>query len=485
MLDSLPGRALDLIVQYLRGDDNNQAAALHFAQVSQRLRSRAQRLVWEYFTLARALQSHTLTHFAHILPYVARLQISHNGSLSKGQWLDGLTYLHTLSWEHVQMVSVELDSFDDNREVVEAVIGFAHRHLSRVRELWVSLSGDFAAAQQMLSSIYPNLSELRIVGKAPPESAYRVEIAPHADLSAVTLDAQAARLTTAAEIVCRSRATLTELNIDEYTTPLAMALHLHPASAWTQYAQLRQIAITGAHAAAIIDGSRLPRAELLCFRGSAGDGSPWLMHSAWARLRLLVVDGLCREDVDAIGQMAPHLEVLRIGTGGENGGVDLSDVSHLLLTCARLTELSIEAPDHDDEEMWAEEEVVVVERPSDTRALIAGNGGNLQSLTLSSWALTFAQLAALLHSLPQLRSFEGALKPSALPPHIHAHNSLAHLSLVVGATRHPRALRRSILQLVSTLPCLRTLELYGAASPGIGPAIAHIAPQCRTHIPPL
>ncbi|KAJ2837337.1 hypothetical protein FBU31_001164, partial [Coemansia sp. 'formosensis'] len=229
MLDSLPGRALDLIVQYLRGDDNNQAAALHFAQVSPRLRRRAQRLVWEYFTLARALQSQPLTHFAHILPYVARLQIAHNGGLSNQQWLDGLTYLHTLSWEHVQMVSVELDTFRD-REVVEAVIGFAHRHLSQVRELWVALSVDGAATQNMLSGAYPNLSELRIVGKAPAESTYKVDIAPHAALSAVTLDAQAARLTTVAEIVCRSQATLRELNIDEYTTPLAMALHLHPAS---------------------------------------------------------------------------------------------------------------------------------------------------------------------------------------------------------------------------------------------------------------
>ncbi|KAJ2796842.1 hypothetical protein H4S07_006102, partial [Coemansia furcata] len=116
MLDSLPGRALDLIVQYLRGDDNNQAAALHFAQVSPRLRSRALRLVWEYFTLARALQSHPLSYFAHILPYVARLQIAHNGGLSNQQWLDSLAYLHTLSWEHVQMVSVELDTFHDNSE---------------------------------------------------------------------------------------------------------------------------------------------------------------------------------------------------------------------------------------------------------------------------------------------------------------------------------------------------------------------------------
>ncbi|KAJ2864797.1 hypothetical protein GGH94_002687 [Coemansia aciculifera] len=521
MLDTLPSRALDLVVQYLRSVDNNQIDPLHFSQVNRRLRIFAQRLVWEYFTISRVIKSHHRSYFPHILPYISRLQIANDTELNEAQWLKGLEFLEPLDWTRIRMVSVELDGFEGScvgREAVRRIIGFAHERLSGVRELWVALSNDWEMVDLMLAKKqYAHVDELRIVGKALTKSLYdAVVIPPYTGLSAISLDGQSASMTTVTELVGRSQRTLRELNIEEYTVALATALCLHPDSAWAEFPQLRQLAISNEgsteYSDVMIDGARLPAVEMLYFREtfyplqSSGcnpvfdSTSVRLMYGVWAKLRLLVVDALSRGDIAVVGRQAPNLEVLRIGLLGSDvelsgdeeeppaPALDLAAVSVLLQTCGRLLDLSIETPeayeDFYNNHEGADPRLPWFERPFDTHAQIVGNGSLLRTLMLNAWALTFDQMLALFHSLPSLNSFEGNLKFNASYPATlrvaSRHLCLAHLSLVHSTpTRHRKVFKSNLLRFVSMLPALRSLELYGSIDvPGVEAAVARVVPGC-------
>ncbi|KAJ2890420.1 hypothetical protein IWW38_004141, partial [Coemansia aciculifera] len=351
MLQKLPPRLLSLLVQYLRSVDNNLRDLLQFSQVNRRLRHHSQRLVWEYFTLSRAIKNHDRfeTVFRSIQKYISRLQISNDPTQLTGQseWVEGLERIAELDWSGVRMVSVELDGFVGMRRAARAVVGFAHARLTSVKELWVTLSEDREIVESMFAYRYEHVDELRIVGKAlasmggKVQEGRLVEIPGYSRLAAISLDGQAAGMAEATELVKRCYATLRELNIEEYTETLGKSLALHPSSPeWLEYPQLRQLAISSIasdYSAAMLDGRRMPAVEMLYFRETtypslSGGTNPVfestgkrLMTGEWATLRLLVVDALSRGDIAVIGRRAPCLEVLRIGLLGSDVEIEVLD----------------------------------------------------------------------------------------------------------------------------------------------------------------
>ncbi|KAJ2742237.1 hypothetical protein GGI20_004629 [Coemansia sp. BCRC 34301] len=512
MLDSLPPRVITLIVQYLRSTDNNQTDALPFSQTSRTLRHHSQPIVWEYFTLSRLIKS-TREYFPQIQRFVSRLQLANNEpGLGTDDWLEGLAYAGTLDWSFVRMTSVELEGFEG--VVARRVVGFAHM-LDHVQELWVTLSDDPEIVRMMLGREYHRVEELRLVGKSgiaqhpllPIHKEYR-------DLGAISLDAKAALMTDAVELVARSRTTLRELNVEEYTNALANGLRLHPQSPYTQFPSLRQLAISSTgDLDAVLDGVRMPALEMLYFRDTTYPCTPEgnavleshavrLMRTPWPRLRLLVVDSMTRGDLGVLSSMAPSLELLRIGLLGSDvdvvaleGGppcpaIDLAGVIRILDSCDRLVDLSIETPDafedaynnHDA----IDPQTAWFERPSNPPfgiSLENGSQGTLRSLSLNAWALTFDQLLSLFGLLPALTSFEGNLKFNASYPCRSAERGgVVHLSLVHSTrSRHRRVFTSNLLRFVSMLPLLRTLELYGSSSvPGIESAVSRVLPGCVT-----
>ncbi|KAJ2733155.1 hypothetical protein IW152_003312 [Coemansia sp. BCRC 34962] len=405
-----------------------------------------------------------------------------------------------LDWGHVRMVSVELDGFYGYPEAAGGVVEFVHGRLSGVSELWVALSDDMETVRSMVEGArYPNVEELRIVGKASSSSltehVSRVVVPEYGGLTAISLDGASVAMTSVAELVGRSRAALRELNIEEYSVAMAALLGLHPDSKWMEYPRLRQLAISSEEASeykAVIDGRRLPAVEMLYYREASyplpsGSGyspifdSPCarLMQGEWRGLRLLVVDALSRGDIEAVGRKAPRLEVLRVGMLSSDidfgdllppaPALDLGSVSLLLATCGRLVELCVETPeafeDYYNNHEGADPRLPWYERPFDVQARVSGgedNSSGLRSLMLNAWALTFDQMLVLFESLGQLVSFEGNLKFNASCPATRrlqsppGHPSLAHLSLVLStATRHRRVFKSNLLRFISMLPRLK------------------------------
>ncbi|KAJ2414544.1 hypothetical protein GGI10_002320 [Coemansia sp. RSA 2530] len=391
------------------------------------------------------------------------------------------------------MVSVELDGFIGWKPVARRVVEFVHGKLSGVGELWVALSEDMEIVRLMVEGArYPNVEELRLVGKRSltKPAAGRVVVPEYRGLTAISLDGMSLALTSVAELVGRSRGTLRELNIEEYSAAVAAQLHLHPDSAWIEYPRLRQLAISSEGGCAAVDGERLPAVEMLYYReatyqapGTSGYSPVFestclrLMQGVWRGLRLLVVDAMTRGDIEWVGRRAPRLEVLRIGMLSSDvdfadllptPALDLGSVALLLATCGRLVELCVETPeafeDFYNNHEGADPRLPWYERPFDVRAVVLGAGCGLRSLMLNAWALTFDQMLGLFESLPQLVSFEGNLKFNASYPATKrlspGHASLKHLSLVHStATRHRRVFKSNLLRFISMLPRLRSLEL--------------------------
>ncbi|KAJ1834918.1 hypothetical protein LPJ63_001574 [Coemansia sp. RSA 2711] len=528
-LDRLPDDALHLVVQYLRSWSYKQDDLRQLAQCSRALRAFAIRRGWEYFALTQVVGAAGTHGFDAVQPLLSRLLITDDEQLTDAQWDAALDVLEPMDWSNVAMFSIELDALCRRRDAcMRRILAFAQQRLRHARELWVGLAWDRRVVEAFFGADFPGVRELRMIGKPGDDGAGAapVRLPAYGELTVMYLDRSAALMTSAVELVRRSRLTLQDLNIDEYTPALGEQLGLRCETAALDYPLLRRLAVSAADAPLVagdcdglLVGTRLPALASLYFseaaypsRGGANYVAQMphvrLAGAAWPALRMLAVDALSAGDVPLIGAQMPALQVLSIGALGSDVRLedaatpsvpaDLPTVQTLLATCARLVDLRIETPEQ-YEDMYNNSpgfapyyqqqfgaELPLFERPFSPglHEIAPQPHAHLRHLTLNSSALTFDQLALLLGRLERLNSLEGIVRftsryPLTCAPPRHAR--LSQLSLAHSTqSRYKHMFKSTLLRFLSMLGALRTLEVYGELEfRGIESTVQRLLPGCH------
>ncbi|KAJ1950093.1 hypothetical protein FBU59_000842 [Linderina macrospora] len=428
--------------------------------------------------------------------------------------------LSAMEWTHIKMFSVEFTGLHrESGACTERILRFLHTKLWAATEIWVGLADDHGLMSQFFAHQYAGVTELRIIGKlsdgAPMEFAdvERIDLPQYGPLSVVYLDGPAAQITSVAELVRRSRQTLVDMNIGEYSVELAETLGIRPPHT-VEYPQLTRLAISNSadDASSLIDGSAFPQLLSLYFSESVYPSSNGrntvsdfpgarLTHSTWPQLQCLAVDGLSQGDVANLPQSVPCLTALSVGTLGSDVSLGDSDVpappldlvatGHIIGGNANMTDLRIEVPEA-YEDMYNNSHDAgfpAAPRPFDPHVLIIDRPQTaLRHLTLNTYALTFDQLTHLLAHLPNLASFEGNVQfTSRFPCTLTQPLTLAQLSIAhTTVSKYRHTFKSNLLKFLSQFTGLRTLEVYGELEiAGLELALQHVAPGCQVGVFPL
>ncbi|KAJ1894029.1 hypothetical protein LPJ66_005421 [Kickxella alabastrina] len=529
LLDTLPSNIHKQILQYLRSWDYTQTDLRSLSQVSRHLRNLTLPSVYEYFTLTDIILSQDYGNFSAVQPHLSRVLVADDPEISDDQWVVTLDELERMSWEHVRMVSVELEGLRcrQGAECRRRILAFVHGRLGHVAELWVGLGAGSSEVERFFTSggsgAFAQVEELRVIGKTMGAEVLGMQIPEYPHLTVVYLDGSAARSTDILEVVRRSSSTLADLNMDEFQAEMAVALGMSPlAEPSVVYPVLRRLAVSSAndHEGDLLDGRSLPAvASLYCsqtqypvYSGSniiSNSTQVRLLRHPWPAARCLAVDALSRGDLLLLGESLPQLQVLSVGALGGDvhlgdihrpaAALQMRDLGAVLSALPGLVDLRIEVPEP-YEDMYTglvEEPGNAVDRPADplmlATDLVPEPHLALRHLTVNAWALTFDQILGVIDALPQLNALECVLLFSSRHPatrQIHAGgNHLASVSLAhTVPLRMKHVFKANLLRFAGALAGkrLRALDVYGALEiTGIEKTLERALPGCVTNFYPL